>query len=75
MRSIVGDRILNAGDVITIDGSSGEVFEGAIPGTTEVVPEARTLLVVGQRSSGSRSATRRERRRARREPPRRRSRR
>ena len=41
---IVGDRILNGGDVITIDGSSGEVFEGRIPGTTEVVPEARTLL-------------------------------
>jgi pyruvate,orthophosphate dikinase len=40
----VGDRILKAGDVITIDGSSGEVFEGAIPGTTEIVPEARTLL-------------------------------
>ncbi len=41
---VVGDRILNAGDVITIDGSSGEVFEGTIPGTTEIVPEARTLL-------------------------------
>jgi pyruvate,orthophosphate dikinase len=40
----VGDTILRADDVITIDGSSGEVFEGAIPGTTEVVPEARTLL-------------------------------
>ena len=32
-----------AGAVITIDGTTGEVFEGAIPGTTEVVPEARTL--------------------------------
>jgi pyruvate, orthophosphate dikinase len=41
---VVGDRILHAGDVITIDGSSGEVFEGTIPGTTEIVPEARTLL-------------------------------
>ncbi len=40
----IGDRILRRGDVITIDGSSGEVFEGAIPWTTEVVPEARTLL-------------------------------
>ena len=40
----IGDRILRRGDVITIDGSSGEVFDGAIPGTTEVVPEARTLL-------------------------------
>jgi len=40
----IADRILNAGDEITIDGSSGEVFEGTIAGTTEVVPEARTLL-------------------------------
>jgi pyruvate, orthophosphate dikinase len=40
----VGDRRLVAGDVITIDGSSGEVFEGAIQATTTVVPEARTLL-------------------------------
>jgi pyruvate,orthophosphate dikinase len=40
----VGPRILKDGDVITIDGGSGEVFDGAIPGTTEVVPEARTLL-------------------------------
>jgi pyruvate,orthophosphate dikinase len=32
------------GDVITIDGRTGEVFEGVIPGTTEVVREARTLL-------------------------------
>ncbi len=41
---IVGDRILHAGDVVTIDGSSGEVFVGAIPGTAEVVPEVLTLL-------------------------------
>jgi pyruvate,orthophosphate dikinase len=41
---VVGDRVLRAGDVITIDGSTGEVFEGAIPGASEVVPEARTLL-------------------------------
>ncbi len=40
----VADRRLRAGDVITIDGSSGEVFEGAIEATTTVVPEARTLL-------------------------------
>ena len=37
-------RILRAGDVITIDGDTGEVFEGAIAGSTEIVPEARTLL-------------------------------
>jgi pyruvate,orthophosphate dikinase len=41
---VVGDRTLVAGEVITIDGSSGEVFEGTIPGTTEVAPDARTLL-------------------------------
>lgn len=39
----VGDRVLHAGDVVTIDGSSGEVFEGVIQGTSEVVPEARML--------------------------------
>ena len=43
-RVVIGDRILRPGDVITIDGRTGEVFEGVIPGTTEVVPEARTLL-------------------------------
>jgi pyruvate,orthophosphate dikinase len=40
----IGDRRFRAGDTITIDGGSGEVFEGAIPGTTEPVPEAATLL-------------------------------
>jgi pyruvate,orthophosphate dikinase len=43
-RVAVGERTLHAGDVITIDGSTGDVFEGRIPWTTEVVPEARTLL-------------------------------
>ena len=33
----VGDRVLRAGDLITIDGGTGEVFEGAVAGTTEVV--------------------------------------
>jgi pyruvate,orthophosphate dikinase len=42
--AVFGDRELRAGEVITIDGGSGEVFEGAIPGTTEPVPEAATLL-------------------------------
>ena len=32
------------GDVITIDGGTGEVFEGTVAGTTEVVPEVATLL-------------------------------
>lgn len=43
-RITVGDRDLRVGEVITLDGSSGEVFEGAIPGSSEVLSEARTLL-------------------------------
>jgi pyruvate,orthophosphate dikinase len=39
----VGERALRAGDVITIDGSSGEVFEGAVAGSTEMSPEVATL--------------------------------
>jgi pyruvate,orthophosphate dikinase len=41
---LIGDRVLPAGDELTIDGSTGEVFAGVMPSTTEVVPEARTLL-------------------------------
>ena len=40
----IADRELSEGETISIDGSSGEVFAGAIPSTTEIVPEARTLL-------------------------------
>jgi pyruvate,orthophosphate dikinase len=40
----IGERELAAGDVISIDGSTGEVFAGAIPGASEPVPEATTLL-------------------------------
>ena len=40
----IGERTLSVGTVISIDGGSGEVFEGAIPGGTELVPAARTLL-------------------------------
>ena len=43
-RVAIGDRTFGPGDVLTIDGRTGEVFEGVIPGTTEVVPEVRTLL-------------------------------
>ena len=43
-RVVIGERVLVPGEVITIDGRTGEVFSGVIPGTTEVVPEARTLL-------------------------------
>ena len=35
---------LAAGDVITIDGDTGEVFRGAVAGASEIAPEARTLL-------------------------------
>ena len=35
---------LAAGDVITIDGDTGEVFRGAVAGATDIAPEARTLL-------------------------------
>ena len=41
---VVGSRTLGEGDTITIDGATGEVFEGAVAGATEVVPEARTLV-------------------------------
>lgn len=40
----IADRVLAVGDVITIDGSTGEVFEGSIDGARTVVPEAATLL-------------------------------
>ena len=39
----IGDRVLRAGESITIDGSTGEVFEGVVAGSTEVVPEAAIL--------------------------------
>jgi pyruvate,orthophosphate dikinase len=40
----IGDRTLREGDVISIDGSTGEVFPGAVPGSSEPLPDARTLL-------------------------------
>ena len=40
----IGDRRLGAGEIITIDGGTGEVFAGAVGGATKVVPEAATLL-------------------------------
>jgi pyruvate,orthophosphate dikinase len=40
----VGGQTFRDGDTITIDGGSGEVFEGEVAGRTEVVPEAATLL-------------------------------
>jgi len=41
----IGDRTFDVGAVISIDGSTGEVFAGRVPGATEPVAEARTLLV------------------------------
>jgi len=41
---VIAGRRLAAGDVITIDGGTGEVFEGAVAGGCTVVPEAATLL-------------------------------
>ena len=41
---VIGGRELPAGAVITIDGSSGEVFEGVRSGVEAVVPEAKVLL-------------------------------
>ena len=43
-RVTIGERVFSVGEVISIDGSSGEVFAGTIPATTEVVPEAKQLL-------------------------------
>jgi pyruvate,orthophosphate dikinase len=40
----IGERTLHEGETITIDGGSGEVFAGEIPGRTEPVPAAATLL-------------------------------
>jgi pyruvate,orthophosphate dikinase len=41
---VVGDRTFQSGEIITIDGSTGDVFEGAIPVSRDVVPEASPLL-------------------------------
>ncbi|HSS93787.1 MAG TPA: pyruvate, phosphate dikinase [Candidatus Dormibacteraeota bacterium] len=40
----IGGRRLQAGDTITIDGGTGEVFAGVVPGNTAIAPEAATLL-------------------------------
>jgi len=39
-----GDVVLGRSGVVSIDGSSGEVFEGQLSGSWRVVPEAETLL-------------------------------
>ena len=40
----IGDATYREGDVLSIDGSSGEVFGGAVTTVRTVVPEAATLL-------------------------------
>jgi pyruvate, orthophosphate dikinase len=40
----IGERTYRAGDTITIDGGSGDVFEGAIAATSETIPEVSALL-------------------------------
>ena len=41
---VVHGTVLRAGEQLTIDGSTGEVFAGRLEGASEVVPEAATLL-------------------------------
>jgi pyruvate,orthophosphate dikinase len=41
---IIGGQTLRVGEILTIDGSTGEIFVGRIPGESTVVPEAVTLL-------------------------------
>jgi pyruvate,orthophosphate dikinase len=40
----IGSRTFAVGDTLTIDGSSGEVFAGAVSSGATIVPEAATLL-------------------------------
>jgi pyruvate, orthophosphate dikinase len=40
----IDGRTFSAGEELTIDGSTGEVYAGALEGSWEVVPEAATLL-------------------------------
>ncbi len=41
---VAGGRTLAVGDTITIDGTTGEVFAGAVAGAATVMPEVATLL-------------------------------
>ena len=43
-RVTIGDHRFAPGDILTIDGGTGEVFAGAVAGTATIVPEAATLL-------------------------------
>ncbi|MDQ2935788.1 MAG: pyruvate, phosphate dikinase [Chloroflexota bacterium] len=39
----IAGHVLNAGDTITIDGGTGEIFAGVVPGSMVVVPEAAKM--------------------------------
>jgi pyruvate,orthophosphate dikinase len=39
----IGGRVFKAGDTITIDGATGEIFSGVVPQSTTAVPELATL--------------------------------
>jgi len=41
---VIGGRTMAVGEMVTIDGGTGEVFAGAVAGSATVVPEAATLL-------------------------------
>jgi pyruvate,orthophosphate dikinase len=41
---VIGDQTYREGEVLSIDGGSGEVYGGAVESMTTVVPEAATLL-------------------------------
>jgi pyruvate,orthophosphate dikinase len=41
---VVGGRTFSCGEIITIDGGTGEVFAGEVAGSCAIVPEAATLL-------------------------------
>jgi pyruvate,orthophosphate dikinase len=44
-QAIIGDKVLHEGDVVTIDGGTGQVYLGAVPTVEpEFTPELRTLL-------------------------------
>ena len=40
----IGDHRLAAGDTVTVDGSTGQIFAGQVPSRSVVVAEAETLL-------------------------------
>ncbi len=44
----IGGQTFREGDQITIDGTTGEIFAGAVAGESEIVPEAVTLLAWAQ---------------------------